>query len=404
MRAASRAAAAAVMAVASPAAALPAELKPLIDARLRYESVDQDGLPRDASAVTLRVRPGVEVRAGDFALLAEAEVGGALGERYNSGLNQRTSYPLVADPETAELNRLQLQYRGIAKTVVTVGRQRITLDDHRFVGNVGWRQNEQTFDAARLEWTGPKGIKADLSYAWKVRTIWGSDGEGARPTAISGDNVLANVSAATPIGTLTGFAYLVDQDAAAVAGARLSSKSFGARLAGARPLRAARLDYALSYARQSDRGRNPNDYAADYLLADAGLTLSGLRIGAGYEQLGGDDGRPLTSFQTPLATLHKFQGWADKFLVTPPDGIRDHYASATYALARPFAGAGPLILQALFHRFTADRRSRRYGDEWNLLASLKLDRFTLTGKYADYRSAGFATDTRKAWLQVEWSL
>ena len=87
--------------------------------------------------------------------------------------------------------------------------------------------------------------------------------------------------------------------------------------------RGSSLAYALSYARQSDFHRNPNAYAADYWLVDLGLNVSAWRLGLGYEVLGADRGLPFTSFQTPLATLHKFQGWADKFTVTPPNGIQD---------------------------------------------------------------------------------
>ena len=65
---------------------------------------------------------------------------------YNSTTNGKTTYPAVADPETYEINRLQLTNTRIPMTTVTLGRQRIVLDDQRFVGNVGWRQNEQTFD------------------------------------------------------------------------------------------------------------------------------------------------------------------------------------------------------------------------------------------------------------------
>ena len=62
----------------------------------------------------------------------------------------RPPYPVVADPESYEINRLQLTNTSIIDTTITLGRQRIVLDDHRFVGNVGWRQNEQTFDALRV--------------------------------------------------------------------------------------------------------------------------------------------------------------------------------------------------------------------------------------------------------------
>ena len=393
-------AAAVLAAVAHPAAAQ--ELKPLVDARLRHEFVDQDGFARDANAVTARVRAGVEAGTGDFALLAESEATFAIHEGSNSGLNGRTRFPLVPDPENVELNRLQLTYRGLPKTVLTAGRQRIALDDQRFVGNVGWRQNEQTFDAVRLEWAGVKGVKADLSYVWSVRTIWGIDGAGARPTAIGGDNLFATLAYATPVGTLTGFAFAVDQDEAAVNAFQLASQSYGVRLAGARPLsKAAKLSYALSYARQSDLGRNPNDYLASYYLADFALDAAGLRFGLGYEELGAAKAGAFTSFQTPLATLHKFQGWADKFLITPPNGIRDLYASLGYA--RKLGSLGPVSVQAVYHRFNSDRLDQRYGDELDLLASMKRGRYTLTAKYAGYDAGMFATDTDKAWLQLDWA-
>src|SRR5438552_1895691 len=122
------------------------------------------------------------------------------------------------------------------KLLVTGGRQRINIEDQRFVGSVGWRQNEQTFDAGRIEYGNPKGLQVDLIYAWSDRTIWGIEGSGARQTAISGDNIFAIASYPTPVGKLSAFAFLVDQDEAAEQSFRLSSQTYGARLAGSRPL------------------------------------------------------------------------------------------------------------------------------------------------------------------------
>ena len=315
--------------IATPALAEPLKFKPLIDTRLRYEHVEQAPLVEDAEAVTLRARLGGELSSKDWSFLAEAEGTLAINEDYNSGVNGKALFPIVADPENIELNRIQVQYRGLPKTVITAGRQRINLDDQRFVGSVGWRDNEQTFDAARIEWSGVKDLKLDVTYSWSVRTIWGIDGFGAaRQQAISGDNVFANLSYKTKVGTLTGFAYLVDQDEAIVSGFRMSSQTFGARFAGAYPLgKAVKLTYAASYAHQSDYHNNPNDYSAEYYLGELGIAAHGFTLGAGYEVLGADTGAALTSFQTPLATLHKFQGWSDKFLVTPPNGIQDIYGS-----------------------------------------------------------------------------
>jgi Alginate export len=380
------------------------KVKPLIDARLRYEGVEQDLIARDASAVLARVRAGFEAKSGAFALLVEGEGLLAISEKYNSGVNRKTAFPIVADPENIELNRAQLQFTGLPKTLVTVGRQRINLDDQRFVGSVGWRANEQTFDAARIEWSGIKNLKADVTYAWSDRTIWGVDGFGARQQAVSGDNVFANLSYKHKLGTLTGFAYLVDQDEAAISGFRMSSQTFGARFAGAAPLsKMAKLTYAASYARQSDHHRNPNNYSADYWLGELGLEAKGFKLLGGYERLGADTGAALTSFQTPLATLHKFNGWADKFLVTPPNGLRDIYGTLGYAKPKvgPFDSMG---ITASYHDFKSDRLSQHYGDEIDAQIVAKLKRYTFTLKYADYNARAFATDTRKFWASIEWAL
>jgi len=381
-------------------------LKPLGEARLRYEKVDQDGLAADADALTLRLRAGVEAKAGRWSAVIEGQGVLAVVDDYFDGLHGPATQPLVADPENIALARAQLRYASPV-FAVTAGRQRIALDDERFVGAVGFRQNGQSFDAVRAEITPAKSIKADLAYAWSVRTIWGIDGAGARQQAVSGDNVFGNVSVATPVGKAAVFAYLVDQDEAAIQGFRLSSQSYGVRLDGSRPVGKAKIGYQLSYARQSDWHRNPNDYAADYFLADVAVDFGGPRVGAGYEILGAGSGRnggaALTSFQTPLATGFKFEGWADKFLVTPPDGIRDLYASAGWGW-KAFGPLKALTLQAVYHDYRSDRASQSYGNEIDLLASAKLGKCTALARYANYAADGFSADTGKFWLQLDWTL
>ncbi|MGH6632689.1 MAG: alginate export family protein, partial [Sphingopyxis sp.] len=147
-------------------------LKPLGEARLRYESVDQDGLPADAEALTLRVRAGVEAKAGNWSALVEGQGNLAIVDDYFDGLHGAATRPLIADPDNIALSRAQVRYTspGFA---ITAGRQRLAFDDERFVGGVGFRQNGQSFDAVRAEITPVKGVKADIAYAWSVRTIWG---------------------------------------------------------------------------------------------------------------------------------------------------------------------------------------------------------------------------------------
>lgn len=374
------------------------EMKPIVDARLRYETVDQAGFAQDADALTLRLRAGFELKQGDFALLAVSEGTLALVERYNSSVNGLTHYPTVADPQNVEINRIQLQYRGIRETVFTAGRQRIALDDQRFVGNVAWRQNEQTFDAVRVESKALGPVAIDVTYAWAARTIYGVESPIA---GIGGDNVFAGATVKLGPVSAKGFAYLVDQDA--TGRRQFSSQTYGGRATTTLPLGPAKLSLVASYARQSNWRDNPNRYAADYWLAEGQLQLKAFGLSGGYERLGADKGLANTSFQTPLATLHKFQGWADKFLVTPADGIRDRYAGGSYALA---LGKAPVVtFQAIYHRFDSDRNTRRYGEEWDLQLGFKpAKRLAALIKYADYRAASFATDTRKLWLQLDFSL
>ena len=383
---------------ADPAGPEKLKLKPILDTRLRYESVEQGSL--EADALTLRVRAGLEAKVSDWSLLAEAEGTAPIVNDYNAfpfaiaDDQRRTQYAVVADPRSLELNRLQLQYKG-KQFGLTVGRQRITLDDQRWVGAVGWRQNEQTFDALRGEATlGP--INAEAIYAISQRTSFGS--EAGPRTALDGH--FAFFGLGSKIGPLQGklFAYWLDYDESFFLAN--SSQTYGGFLSGAVPIGGkTRLNLRASYARQSDYADNPFRYAADYWSLEAGSTLAGFAIAAGWEQLGSDNGR---SVQTPMATLHKFNGWADLFLTTPPAGLEDAWVS----VGRKFEGikALPGLNFALaFHQFDSARGDVEYGTEWDASAGFKLGKVALLAKFADYQAKGFGLDTTKFWLQAEWA-
>lgn len=372
-----------------------ADIKPIFDTRLRYEAVDQDGLAEEASALTYRFRAGLETGAfHDTKFLIEFDHIDDLIDDFNSTINGKTAYPVVPDPNATELNRLQLTNTSIPDTTITLGRQRIGLDDARFVGNVGWRQNEQTFDGLRVQNSSLGQLKIDLSYIAQINRIFGDDSAIGR---WEGDTYLLNVSHPTPIGTLTGFAYDIDVDNA---GGVFSSQTIGARLSGKQSVGAGTLAYTVSYATQSDSGSSPLDYSADYSLVEGQYAINALTAGLGWEVLGGDDER---GFQTPLATLHKFQGWADKFLTTPTTGVEDIYAKLGYKVG----DVGPfdaLNLTAVYHDFSADVGGADYGSEINLAASAKWKSIGITLKYADYSADDFATDTSKLWIQFDFAI
>jgi hypothetical protein len=258
----------------------PIQIKPIVEARLRWENVDQGAL--DADAVTLRMRAGAEARLGSLSLLAEGEGTVAPVNDYNAfpfpidDRQRRPEYAVVADPQNLELNRLQLQYKS--KTVTaTVGRQRINLDDQRWVGSVGWRQNEQTFDAARGEAKlGP--VSLDLTYAIAQRTISGEDA-GPR-TSFRGDFVFAGLG--SKLGPVEGklFSYLLDYNEDFFLAN--SSQTYGGFLGGTFPVKAAKLSFRASYARQSDYGGNPFGYAADYWSFEGGAKMAGFTLAGGW--------------------------------------------------------------------------------------------------------------------------
>jgi len=365
----------------------------IVDMRLRYEGVEQKGFSEDAEALTSRVRAGLQTAPWyKTSFLAEAVWVGDPVDDYNSTTNGNTQYPVVADPaDFTAMNRFEVINKSLEHTTLTAGRQRIVLDDQRFVGNVGWRQNEQTFDALRAQIAGT-GIKADVAYASQVNRVFGPDSPAGR---WHGDVVLANVAKSWKAGTLTVFDYYLDIDEAA----SQSSNTFGARLAGTKPLGKLRATYALSYATQSDVAKNPTSFTDDYYLVEGGLDIKKFNVGLGYEVLGSNG---TAAFATPLATLHVFQGWADKFLTTPTAGIEDGYVKLGYTLGMRGAFKS-LSALGWWHDFDAEQTSAHYGSELDVQLVARTEKMALTLKYADYRADVLLTDTTKFWLSVDYA-
>jgi hypothetical protein len=365
----------------------------IVDLRARYESVDQAGFASPADALTNRLRVGMQTAPlKGTAFLAEAVVVDDLVEDYNSTTNGYTQYPVVADPaDFAAINRFALINKSLDRTTLTFGRQRIVHDDQRFVGNVGWRQHEQTFDGLRAQW-GTAKFKTDLTYAAQVNRVFGPDSPQGK---WDGDVVLTNFAYTLPIGTLSVFDHYLDIDNAAAA----SSNTLGVKLAGSKKLGALTATYALAYAQQAEAGANAANLDSDYNLIEGGLTFAKFGLGVGVEVLGGDG---VTAFATPLATLHAFQGWADKFLATPASGIEDRYLRFSYPLGNRGRFTN-VAATALYHDYAADIGGASYGEELNLQLVARTERIALTAKYADYRAQGLFTDTDKLWLSVDYA-
>ncbi len=366
----------------------------IVDARLRYESVDQAGFADEAQALTLRARLGYETPAWEgFKALIEAEGVAALSDDYNSTTNGQVGYPVVLDPEAAEINRAQISWTG-EKASVVVGRQRIILGNARFVGNVGFRQNEQTFDAARVAFKLSPTTTATWVYVDRVHRILGDDSSQGEWDS---DSHLVQVETRTPVGQLTGYGYLLDFETAPLQ----SSATWGARLTGSRPLASGpAVTWDVEYARQAEYGGNPVDFDLDYLALSAGLKTETRYASLGFERLDGDGAR---GFGTPLATLHAYQGWADLFLATPASGLRDLNIKAGITLP---VGARKLKLAAAVHDFTDADGALDYGREFDASAAMALTpALSLEFKAARFDGdlPAFA-DRTKVWVTLEFKL
>ncbi len=364
--------------------------KATLSFRYRFEFVDQDRFDKDAEASTLQTRLGLETAEyRDFGLLAQFSNVTVIGsERYNNTRNGKTEYPVVADPDGTEVNQAYLSYSP-KDLGVKLGRQRIVRDNQRFIGGVAWRQNEQTYDSVTLGGS-VSNWRLDYGYIWEVKRIFGPD-DGVPAADFDSDSHMFNVRLGRwTQADLRAYGYLLDLENAPV----LSNSTYGVRLSGKHGLLDDTfIDYTAEYAHQSDYGDNPNDYTSNYRLLELGGGVNVFSAKLGWEVLEGDQNQPGRQFATPLATLHKFQGWADKFLTTPDAGVDDRYM----ALKAVYLGATASLI---YHKFEAESGSQKYGDEWDVsLAKTFAKRHKFLLKYADYRADTFAKDTAKWWLQ-----
>lgn len=376
-----------------PVAALVKEGTVALSFRYRYEYVDDDKFDEEANASTLRSR--LSLQSGsyrDFSFQVEADDVREIGPNdFNAGAGNtpsRTEYPVVADPEGTEVNQAYVDYAGIARTRLRLGRQRINLDNQRFVGGVGWRQNEQTYDAVSVDWNSERS-RVFYAAVDNVNRVFGED-------VPDGDHRhapthLINLSTALAgIGRLTGYHYAIDNDDVAT----LSTATSGLRLAGQGEPSGVAVTYLLEYAHQSDAADNPTSFDADYWHLMAGAKFGVAELSAGWEVLGGDDDDPGEAFRTPLATLHAFNGWADMFLTTPDAGLDDQYLAVKAAQA---AWSGEL--QA--HWFQAQDGGAEFGEEVDLRVGYRFGPHLVVDVFAAaFNGDEGYQDVTKAWLMV----
>ncbi|WP_245335232.1 alginate export family protein [Shewanella sp. WXL01] len=357
-----------------------------VDLNFRYENVAQDNALKDADALTLRTR--LTFATADYyglsALVEFEDSRNVFGvDDYNDTLGKNPEYSVIADPNTTELDQAFLQYKRQGFKA-KLGRQVIALGNQRFVGHVGWRQDRQTFDGITMQYA-VDAFQVDYGYITKRNRIF------AEAKDVRAKDHMFNASYNLGFGKVTGYGYLLEVDNDVKNGL----DTYGVNFTGSTKLADTKVMYKAEYAKQESTTATTK-YDADYLALEAGVGLAGFTIKGGYEKLGSDNGQ--YGFSTPLATLHKFNGWADQFLGTPNEGLVDLYASVGGKL---MDGKWALA----YHKFDADKSSATVddlGSEIDVSFTLPIQKNYLLGiKYAAY-SAGDAgagkVDTDKVWV------
>lgn len=365
-----------------------------LDLRYRYEWVEDDDYDDDGLASTLRtVLNYRSLSWKGLAVFVEMENVTDIGlgtshddaGRGDRG-NEVTDRPVIADPSGTAVNQGYLDMTFIPKSSIKVGRQEVNLGNVRFVGNVGWRQHHQSFDAARLS---TKAIpKTNLTYAYvdTVNRIFG-DSQKMSTHLVEADVTIGN------IGKIRGYSFLLDYENESLYG--LSTSTLGVRFDGGYQFGSLFKGlWDLEYAQQQDYGSNPLNVDADYMRLQLGAVVGGWTFKVAQEVLEGD---PIAGkFTTPLATLHAWNGWADQFLATPVNGLEDTWLLVSTKL-------GDVAVTGVYHSFAANTGDADYGSEIDLhvvyVSSWK-QKFGL--KLAAYDADEYSRDVTKAMLWTSW--
>lgn len=378
------------------------------EVNLRYANVD-DSINETANALTARILMSLNTPfVGNFRAVFTAEHVNDLGiNTYNDGgSNGQVQYAVEADPSGTEMDQMYVEYVG-DMWGARYGRQYI---DHgelpqRYVSTASWRQNYQTFDALTVSGQIGDDILIETAFIEKVYRVIGRShpNRAAREWDLDGIAVHA-VFRNTPIGEISPYFYNLDF----VDRAELSSRTIGIRMEG--PCEAWAGTCIAEIATQKALGDQASDANLINLRSEFGVDFSNFAENntTGSVSLGATllEGDSETSFKTPLAALHGYAGWADRFLVnTPPDGLMD----IRLRLDEVIFG---WEIAAAFHKFRANRSSiaSTYGTELDMVASKIFGKYEWTLKMARYKGNAvwkplpWGNNVTKFWLEVEFPL
>lgn len=336
--------------------------------RTRYELFAPDAAP-DRDGFSQRLHYGYRSPEWQgLQFLAEGETLYPLGSRGDL-------HPLDDAAVGTRLNQLWGQYTYEDLGSVKVGRQVFVLGNQRFIGHVGWRQSNQTFDAVTAQINPLEDVLVTPFYLDRVTRVNGDRED------LTGFGV--NLAyALRPEIKVEAFAFRLDFDDLA----NFSNDTLGVRLTGALEQEEVTFRYAASYAYQTDNGGNPGgvDFSLHYLSGELSASLRGITVGGMFEILEGDGEQ---GFRTPLATVHAFNGFTDVLLPLAgfASGLEDYQVFAGYRIP---VGNG-LNTRVGYHYFQTNNNRTKLGEEINFVANYRFNSFLSTNlKYGYYWGAG----------------
>jgi hypothetical protein len=423
--------------------------KNLTNFRLRYENVSQDGNApgitpaqplKNANALTLRSLIGWQTAPyNNFSFAAQLINVSKLDSDFNdstplsgplnSASNQpnKLAYAKVVDPDYTGINQLYIDWTGIRDTKLRLGRQQVNLDNVRFIGDIGFRQDMQVFDGASVLNKTITNTDVYLAHYEAVRQINTQLRTGG---ALEVLNIKYNI---TPTESLVGYGYFSGFDELGFGNAwfgagtlnngtkpnisaNQSNKILGLRLDGAHPVNTDfKVLYTAEYANQSHYDSGDSRINAHYYKLGGGVGYDSFTIRADQELLSSNNGE--YAFQTPFGTNHLFQGWVDKFLTTPKEGIQDSFITAAYKFK-------DFVFSAEYHLFNSDTdfhkvtggTGDKYGTEFDAAVAYNYSKnITTKVEYGDFSESDqyqpTATvsqtsrfrDTKKVWLTAMYT-
>jgi len=391
--------------------------------RLRYEHVDQDALT-EANGLTLRSLVGWQTAPFHAVSLAAQLINvWQIQDNFNDGVpdsspiyaysnhSGNAAYAKIIDPDYTGINQLYADISALPDTRIRLGRQKVNLDNVRFIGDISFRQVMQVFDGVSALNKSISNTEVYVAHFESVRQI---------NTKLRNDGALeiANVKYSfSPTESLTGYGYFSSFEdlgfgkswlGAGNDGANQSNKVLGLRLDGAHKFNGWKLLYTAEYAKQADYSGGDSRIDAHYYKLGAGAGFGNFSLRADQELLGSNDGK--YAFQTPFGTNHLFQGWVDKFLTTPKEGIKDSFITTTYKY-------GDFSFFVDYHLLNSDKDFGKvgggsgdfYGVEWDTAVTYNYSKNIMAkveyGKYIehDQYAASRTRDTEKLWLTTSYT-